>query len=82
MSLFASKPPTPPHRNKSENESQEEVLQKVQIPQQKAKKHMEIVGDGEEIEVEDGEDLSKSDLDVIYRRYDIRQYFIILTILA
>lgn len=29
----------------------------------------EIVGDGEEIEVEDGEDLSENELNVIYKRY-------------
>lgn len=34
----------------------------------KANRKTEIVGDGEEIEVEDGEDLSKGDLDVIYQR--------------
>ncbi|KIK70544.1 hypothetical protein GYMLUDRAFT_148103 [Collybiopsis luxurians FD-317 M1] len=51
-----------------ENEHQEEVLEKTRASQQNPKKHVEIVGDGEEIEVEDGEDLSKSDLDVIYRR--------------
>jgi DNA repair protein RAD5 len=27
----------------------------------------EIVGDGEEIEVDDGEDLSENDLDMIYK---------------
>lgn len=35
----------------------------------KGKLKTEIVGDGEEIEVEEGEDLSKGDLDMIYQRY-------------
>lgn len=51
----------------SEQELQKEALQK---PQASKKKHVEIVGDGEEIEVEDGEDLSKNDLDIIYKRYE------------
>ncbi|KAF8831949.1 hypothetical protein HHX47_DHR1000904 [Lentinula edodes] len=53
---------------KSERELQEDALQISHMSQTKPKKHLEIVGDGEEVEVEDGEDLSKSDLDVIYKR--------------
>ncbi|KAF9074978.1 SNF2 family N-terminal domain-containing protein [Rhodocollybia butyracea] len=58
-------------RETSPREIQEEALaalQGTQVNQQKVKKHIEIVGDGEEIEVEDGENLSKSDLDIIYKR--------------
>lgn len=55
---------------KSERELQENALQISHMSQTKPKKHLEIVGDGEEVEVEDGEDLSKSDLDVIYKRYE------------
>ncbi|KAJ3731911.1 DNA repair protein RAD5 [Lentinula guzmanii] len=54
-------------RRKSEREVQENDSQRVQASR-KLKKHVEIVGDDEEIEVEDGEDLSKSDLDIIYKR--------------
>ncbi|KAJ3814435.1 DNA repair protein RAD5 [Lentinula aff. lateritia] len=53
---------------KLERELQEDALQISHTSQTKPKKHLEIVGDGEEVEVEDGEDLSKSDLDVIYKR--------------
>lgn len=53
----------------SERELQEEALQKTT-----RKKHVEIVGDGEEIEVEDGEDLSRKDLDIIYKRYEARLF--------
>ncbi|KAJ3983293.1 RAD5-like protein [Lentinula detonsa] len=54
-------------RRKSEREVQENDSQRVKASR-KLKKHVEIVGDDEEIEVEDGEDLSKSDLDIIYKR--------------
>lgn len=33
------------------------------------KRVKEIVGDGEEIEVDDGEELSKNEIDSIYNRY-------------
>ncbi len=37
---------------------------------QTGKKVKEIVGDGEEIEVDDGEELSKSEIDAIYNKYE------------
>ncbi|KAF5392416.1 hypothetical protein D9757_002302 [Collybiopsis confluens] len=46
----------------------QEELQKTDTTQKGSEKRVEIVGDGEEVEVEDGEDLSKADLDVIYKR--------------
>ncbi|KAJ4485680.1 RAD5-like protein [Lentinula aciculospora] len=52
---------------KSEREHQEDASQRTHISH-KPTKHVEVVGDGEEIEVEDGKDLSKSDLDIIYKR--------------
>lgn len=55
---------------KSEEQVQEEALKR--IAQRKSKKVTEIVGDGEEIEVEDSEDLSKNDLDMIYERQVLR----------
>ncbi|KAJ4002206.1 SNF2 family N-terminal domain-containing protein [Lentinula boryana] len=54
-------------QKKSEREVQGNDSQRTQASR-KLKKHVEIVGDDEEIEVEDGEDLSKSDLDIIYKR--------------
>ncbi|KAJ3978119.1 DNA repair protein RAD5 [Lentinula raphanica] len=45
----------------------QDTLQRTQASK-KPKKHVELVGDGEEIEVEDGEDLSKNDLNIIYKR--------------
>ncbi|KAJ3830336.1 DNA repair protein RAD5 [Lentinula raphanica] len=46
----------------------QDTLQRTQASK-KPKKHVELVGDGEEIEVEDGEDLSKNDLNIIYKRW-------------
>lgn len=44
----------------------EEALE--QLANKKSKKVTEIVGDGEEIEVDDAEDLSKNEIDAIYKR--------------
>ncbi|KAG5652932.1 hypothetical protein H0H81_003075 [Sphagnurus paluster] len=49
-----------------EEKVQEEALK--HLANHKAKKVTEIVGDNEEIEVDDAEDLSKNDLDAIYKR--------------
>lgn len=38
------------------------------MAQHQTKKVKEIVGDGEEIEVEEAEELSKNDIDAIYKR--------------
>jgi len=50
----------------------EETVNTTQPPGDSLKKHRtvktEIVGDGEEIEVEDGEDLTENELNVIYKR--------------
>lgn len=51
---------------KTDEQLHEEAL-KI-FSQRKTKKVTEIVGDGEEIEVDDEEDLSKNDLDMIYKR--------------
>lgn len=40
----------------------------VQKPSRTKKMRTEIIGDGEEIEVEEGEELSDNQLDLIYRR--------------
>ena len=40
------------------------------ISKQTGKKVKEIVGDGEEIEVDDTEELSKSEIDAIYNKYE------------
>lgn len=45
------------------------------MAQRKTKKVKEIVGDGEEIEVEDAEDLSKNDIDQIYKRFRVESSF-------
>ncbi|KAF8956086.1 RAD5-like protein [Flammula alnicola] len=51
---------------KSDAKIQEEALKKM--AGRPVKKVKEIVGDGEEIEVEDAEDLSKNDIDAIYSK--------------
>jgi DNA repair protein RAD5 len=51
---------------KTDEEIHEEAMKK--IAQRKSKKVTEIVGDGEEIEVDDGEELSENDLDMIYKK--------------
>ncbi|KAF7337701.1 DNA repair protein RAD5 [Mycena sanguinolenta] len=51
---------------KTDEEIHEEAMKK--IAQRKSKKVTEIVGDGEEIEVDDGEELSENDLDAIYKK--------------
>jgi DNA repair protein RAD5 len=60
-------------RRETYDELHEEALKKsTQRPtntEERGKKvKMEIVGDGEEVEVEEGEDLSESELDMIYKR--------------
>lgn len=49
----------------------EEALNR--LAKHKSKKVTEIVGDDEEIEVDDAEDLSKNDLDAIYKRYFVQK---------
>lgn len=44
----------------------EEALKRMD--QSKSKTTKEVVGDGEEIEVEDGENLNSNELDMIYRK--------------
>ncbi|KAJ6601311.1 DNA repair protein RAD5 [Mycena vulgaris] len=51
---------------KSDEQIHEEALKKM--AQHKPKKVTEIVGDGEEIEVEEGEELTENDLDMIYQK--------------
>jgi DNA repair protein RAD5 len=43
------------------------------------KVRIEVVGDGEEIEVEDAEELSENELDVIYQRWDQQFFYHILS---
>jgi DNA repair protein RAD5 len=54
------------HRNKSDNELHGEAAKKMTLAKQPVK--IEVVGDGEEIEVEEGEDLSENELDMIYKK--------------
>ncbi|KAF5385213.1 hypothetical protein D9615_001117 [Tricholomella constricta] len=51
---------------KDEERIHEEALKR--LAKHKSKKVTEIVGDDEEIEVDDAEDLSKNDIDAIYKR--------------
>ena len=51
---------------KDEQKVHEEALQR--LAKHKPKKVTEIVGDDEEIEVDDVEELGKNDIDVIYKR--------------
>ncbi|KAJ6541849.1 SNF2 family N-terminal domain-containing protein [Mycena capillaripes] len=52
---------------KSDEEIHEEAMKKIS-QRTKPKKVTEIVGDGEEIEVEEGEELTENDLDMIYHK--------------
>ena len=54
---------------KAEKSAKDEAIKRT--AKQPGKKVKEIVGDGEEIEVEDGEELSKNEIDAIYNKYDI-----------
>ncbi|KAJ6623172.1 SNF2 family N-terminal domain-containing protein [Mycena sp. CBHHK59/15] len=51
---------------KSDEQIHDEAMKKM--AQHKSKKVKEIVGDGEEIEVEEGEELSENDLNTIYQK--------------
>ena len=57
--------PSPSHPDKPETFSKKDVGSDK--PTKKTVK-IEIVGDGEEVEVEEGEDLSETELDLIYRK--------------
>lgn len=50
----------------ADEKSNEEVLDR--LAKKKSKKVTEVVGDGEEIEVDDAEDLSKNEIDAIYNK--------------
>ncbi|KAG1754761.1 SNF2 family N-terminal domain-containing protein [Suillus paluster] len=54
--------------NGTENESDGMSKQLTQHAGGSKKKKIEIVGDGEEVEVEEGEELSDNELDVIYKK--------------
>ena len=61
----------------SEQSSNEGLKNSAREPGQKKKtSRTEIVGDGEEIEVEDGEELSENDLNLIYKRWPRSDNFI------
>ncbi|TFK26658.1 DNA repair protein RAD5 [Coprinopsis marcescibilis] len=53
-------------KNKANENITHEALKKM--AQRPAKKIKEVVGDGEEIEVDDAEELSKNDIDAIYKK--------------
>lgn len=56
-------------RDKSDGELHQDAVDKFSSANKgKAAVKTEIVGDGEEVEVEDGEDLSENELDMIYKR--------------
>lgn len=57
---------------KAEERLHDEALKRLAT--QKSKKVTEIVGDGEEIEVDDAEVISENDIDAIYKRYLFRAY--------
>jgi DNA repair protein RAD5 len=58
----------------AEERLHEETLKRLAT--RKSKKVTEIVGDGEEIEVDDAEDLSKNDIDTIYKRYPLCRLYL------
>src|SRR5882762_4023768 len=58
------------HWDKSDSELHGEAVKKVtQTNKLKKPVRIEIVGDGEEVEVEEGEDLSENELNMIYKKY-------------
>jgi DNA repair protein RAD5 len=54
-------------RYKNDNELHEEAVKNT--TQAKKPPKIEIVGDGEEVEVEEGEDLSENELNMIYKKW-------------
>ena len=57
------------HRDKSDGVLHGEAVKRMtQANQPKKPVKIEIVGDGEEVEVEEGEDLSENELDMIYKK--------------
>ena len=61
---------------KAELKTREEALSRLK--KSSGKKVKEIVGDGEEIEVDDGEELSKSEIDTIYNRFVLNAFNFII----
>lgn len=58
------------HRGKSEYELNGETsMSMTQTKRFSKPTKIEVVGDGEEVEVEEGEDLSENELDMIYKKY-------------
>lgn len=56
-------------QDKSDSELHGDAVDKISRPSKpKGAVKTEIVGDGEEVEVEEGEDLSENELDMIYKR--------------
>jgi DNA repair protein RAD5 len=51
---------------RADEQVHQEALER--LAKKKSKKVTEVVGDGEEIEVDDAEDLSKNEIDAIYKR--------------
>lgn len=62
----------------TQKESENTVERSTQYPGGAKQKRTEIVGDGEEVEVEEGEELSDNELDMIYKKWvllhDVGQY--------
>ena len=57
------------HRGKSEGELHGETVAQMAQAKKTTTVKTEIVGDGEEVEVDEWEDLSENELDMIYKKY-------------
>lgn len=60
----------------------EAVKNMTQVNKPKKDIKTEIVGDGEEVEVEEGEDLSENELDMIYKKYALQLARVTLMLIA
>jgi len=69
LSLFEAVNLRPRRGTREVEEESDDIVRQLTQPHGSARqKKTEVVGDGEEIEVEEGEELSKNELDMIYRK--------------
>lgn len=70
FSVLGLKPQAGANAKVKNSEAEVRHAAQKRISKQTGKKVKEIVGDGEEIEVDDNEELSKSEIDAIYNKYE------------
>lgn len=67
------------YRDKNDVELHGETVAQTTRAKKTTEVKTEIVGDGEEVEVDDGEDLSENELDMIYKKYAHVHYHLVLS---